>query len=81
MGKIMSVRRVTRFFEGSRAVQSLSSVQIKELTWRVSVTNNEVRVNLTMDGREGSVHARFLHVWAKQNGHWQLAAHQGTKID
>jgi len=46
-----------------------------------AVSNNEVRVNLTVDGRDVTVHARFLHVWAKQNGHWQLQAHQGTKID
>ena len=46
-----------------------------------AVTNNEVRVNLTVDGRDVSVHARFLHIWVKQDGRWQLAAHQGTKID
>lgn len=46
-----------------------------------AVSNSEVRVNLTVDGKDVSVHPRFLHVWVKQNGHWQLAAHQGTKID
>jgi len=55
-----------------------SSVRIYGNT---AVTNNEVRVNLTVDGRDVSVHARFLHLWAKQNGRWQLAAHQGTRID
>jgi ketosteroid isomerase-like protein len=46
-----------------------------------AVSNSEVRVNLTIDGKDVSVHPRFLHVWVKQNGRWQLAAHQGTKID
>jgi ketosteroid isomerase-like protein len=46
-----------------------------------AVSNSEVRVNLTVDGKDVSVHPRFLHVWVKQDGHWQLAAHQGTKID
>jgi ketosteroid isomerase-like protein len=55
-----------------------SSARVYEKT---AVTNSEVRVNITVDGRDVSVHARFLHIWVKQNGRWQLAAHQGTKID
>ena len=46
-----------------------------------AVTNSEVRVNLTVEGKDVSVHPRFLHVWVKHDGRWQLAAHQGTKID
>jgi ketosteroid isomerase-like protein len=46
-----------------------------------AVTNNEVRANITIDGKDVSVHPRFLHVWVKHHGHWQLVAHQGTKID
>jgi ketosteroid isomerase-like protein len=55
-----------------------SSVRIYGNT---AITHNEVRVNLTVDGRDVSVHARFLHVWAKEHARWQLTAHQGTKID
>lgn len=55
-----------------------SSVRIYENS---AVSTNDVRVNLTADGREVTVHARFLHIWVKQNGRWQLVAHQGTKID
>lgn len=55
-----------------------SSVRIYGNT---AVTNNEVRVSLTIDGKDVSVHPRFLHVWVKHDGRWQLAAHQGTKID
>jgi ketosteroid isomerase-like protein len=61
------------------------SIEFQQSSARIygnaAVTNNDVRVNLTVDGRDVSVHARFLHVWVKQNGHWRLAAHQGTKID
>jgi ketosteroid isomerase-like protein len=55
-----------------------SSVHIYENS---AVTNSEVRVNLTVEGKDVSVHPRFLHVWVKHDGRWQLAAHQGTKID
>lgn len=61
------------------------SIEFQQSSARIygdtAVTNSEVRVNLTVDGKDVSVHARFLHVWVKRNGHWQLAAHQGTKID
>jgi uncharacterized protein (TIGR02246 family) len=61
------------------------SIEFQQSSVRIfgntAISNNEVRVNLTIDGKEVSVHPRFLHVWVKQNGRWQLAAHQGTKID
>jgi uncharacterized protein (TIGR02246 family) len=61
------------------------SIEFQQSSVRIygdtAVTRNEVRVNLTVDGKDISVHARFLHVWVKQNGRWQLVAHQGTKID
>jgi ketosteroid isomerase-like protein len=62
-----------------RSIEFLqSSVRIYANT---AVTNNEVRVSLTIDGKDVTVHPRFLHVWVKHDSHWQLAAHQGTKID
>jgi len=61
------------------------SIDFQESSVRIygdsAVSNSEVRVNLTIDGKDVSVHPRFLHVWVKHNGRWQLAAHQGTKID
>jgi len=61
------------------------SIEFQQSTVRIygnsAVSNSEVRVNLTVDGKDVSVHPRFLHVWVKQNGRWQLVAHQGTKID
>ncbi len=55
-----------------------SSVRIYGNT---AVSTSEVRVNLTVEGREVTLHPRFLHVWVKQNERWQLVAHQATKID
>jgi ketosteroid isomerase-like protein len=61
-----------------RSIEFLqSSVRVYENS---AVSNNEVRVNLTVDGKDVTVHARFLHVWVKHD-RWQLAAHQGTKVD
>jgi ketosteroid isomerase-like protein len=61
------------------------SINFQESSVRIygdsAVSNSEVRVNLTIDGKEVSVHPRFLHIWVKHNGRWQLVAHQGTKID
>jgi len=61
------------------------SIDFQESSVRIygdsAVSNSEVRVNLTIDGKEVSVHPRFLHIWVKHNGRWQLVAHQGTKID
>ena len=68
--------------EGKTRYRSIEFEQsIARIYGNAAVTNNQVRVNLTVDGRDVSVHARFLHVWIKQHGRWQLAAHQGTKID
>ena len=68
--------------EGKTRYRSLEFLQSNvRLYGNSAVSNSEVRVNLTIDGKDVSVHPRFLHVWVKQNGHWQLAAHQGTKID
>jgi ketosteroid isomerase-like protein len=61
------------------------SIEFQQSSVRIygnsAVSNNEVRVNLTIDGKDVSVHPRFLHIWVKHNGRWQLVAHQGTKID
>jgi len=61
------------------------SIEFQQSSVRIygnsAVTNNEVRVNLTIDGKDVSVHPRFLHIWVKHNDRWQLVAHQGTKID
>ncbi len=68
--------------EGKTRYRSIEFAQSSvRIYGNTAVSNNEVRVNLTVDGKDVSVHPRFLHVWVKQNGRWQLTAHQGTKID
>jgi ketosteroid isomerase-like protein len=46
-----------------------------------AIISSHVRVQVTASGHDLSVHACFLHVWIKKNGHWQLVAHQATKLD
>jgi ketosteroid isomerase-like protein len=68
--------------EGKTRYRSIEFLQSSvRIYGNSAVSNSEVRVNLTVDGKDVSVHPRFLHVWVKENGRWQLAAHQGTKID
>jgi ketosteroid isomerase-like protein len=45
------------------------------------VTTSRLRVRLKVDGGEVNLHPCFLHVWVKNNGRWQLVAHQATKIE
>lgn len=44
------------------------------------VISSHVRVKVTVDGRDVSLHPIFLHVWVKRNGRWQLVAHQATLV-
>jgi hypothetical protein len=46
-----------------------------------AIISSHVRVQVTAFGHDLSLHACFLHVWIKKNGHWQLVAHQATKLD
>jgi ketosteroid isomerase-like protein len=46
-----------------------------------AIISSHVRVQVTASGHDLSVHACFLHVWIKKNDHWQLVAHQATKLD
>jgi ketosteroid isomerase-like protein len=68
--------------EGKTRYRSIEFLQSNvRIYGNSALSNSEVRVNLTVDGKDVSVHPRFLHVWVKENGRWQLTAHQGTKID
>jgi hypothetical protein len=46
-----------------------------------ALISSHVRVQVTAGGHNQSVHACFLHVWEKENGRWQMVAHQATKIE
>lgn len=39
-----------------------------------------VHVKSLTKGTESESHLRIIHVWVKQNGQWQLVAHQSTKL-
>src|SRR6201987_1435950 len=68
--------------EGKTRYRSIEFLQSRvRIYGNSAVSNSEVRVNLTVDGKDVIVHPRFLPVWVKENGRWQLTAHQGTKID
>jgi ketosteroid isomerase-like protein len=47
----------------------------------IALISSHVRIQVTAGGHDQSVHACFLHVWAKKNGRWQMVAHQATKIE
>ena len=47
----------------------------------VAIISSHVRVKVTADGHDATVHACFLHVWVKHQGTWRLVAHQATKLD
>ncbi|MCI0338000.1 MAG: nuclear transport factor 2 family protein [Acidobacteria bacterium] len=38
------------------------------------------QVNVTARGAKISTNARYLHVYVKQKGRWQMVAHQATRI-
>ena len=61
------------------------SIEFENSTARVygntAVTVNRLRIKLTVDNKNVNLHPCFLHVWVKQNGRWQLVAHQATKIE
>lgn len=47
----------------------------------IAVVVSHLRIELTSGGRNFTLHAGFLDVWAKKNGRWQMVAHQATKLD
>jgi len=61
-----------------------NSIEFEDANARVygntAVIASRVHVKVTVDGRDISLHPRFLHVWVKRNGRWQLVAHQATQI-
>ncbi len=45
-----------------------------------AVVNESARVNSITDGVPNAPHLRILHVFVKRGGHWELVAHQSTKL-
>jgi ketosteroid isomerase-like protein len=38
------------------------------------------RMSIKIDGKEQSFQARFLRVYTRRNGAWQMVAHQATRV-
>ena len=45
-----------------------------------AIIRSSPRMSIKIDGKEQSFQARFLRVYAKRNGAWQMVAHQATRI-
>jgi uncharacterized protein (TIGR02246 family) len=45
-----------------------------------AVLNARVKLVTVSKGNRGNAHLEFTHVWIKQGGRWQLAAHQSTRL-
>lgn len=45
-----------------------------------AVVNAQVKLVTVNKGTRGNAHLKFVHLWVKQGGRWQLAAHQSTRM-
>ena len=45
-----------------------------------AVVMSKPRMSITMNGQEQKFEARFLRVYVKRQGTWQLLAHQATRL-
>lgn len=60
-------------------------IDYEEMTSRMygkntAVLNAQVKLTTVNKGTRGNAHLKFTHVWIKQGGRWQLAAHQSTRL-
>jgi uncharacterized protein (TIGR02246 family) len=60
------------------------SIDFEEVGVRVlgdsAVVTSTPRIRIFIDGKEQDFKARFLRVYLKRNGRWQLTFHQATRI-
>ncbi len=45
-----------------------------------AVLNGVAQVSSRTDGKDDTLHLRFLHVYVKQDGDWRLVAHQSVRL-
>jgi hypothetical protein len=45
-----------------------------------AVVNATARFNSITNGKSTPTHLKFLHVYVKHNGNWQLVAHQSARL-
>ena len=46
-----------------------------------AVVNADAMVAYTTDGKGGTNHLAFTHVFAKKGGKWQLVSHQSLRLE
>jgi uncharacterized protein (TIGR02246 family) len=60
------------------------SIDFEEVDVRVlgdsAIVMSKSRMSITMGGQDQKFEVRFLRVYVKRNGAWQLLAHQATRI-
>lgn len=67
-----------------RGAQKYDRIEHQSITVRIygdaAVAHSKVRMTGTSDTRAFDDRLMMMHVWVKQGGRWQLAAHQTTKL-
>ena len=65
--------------------QKYISVKFGQMKVRVygsaAVVNADAMVAYTTDGKGGTNHLAFTHVFAKKGGKWQLVSHQSLRLE
>ena len=60
------------------------SIDFEDVDVRVfgdtAVVMSSPRINILIDGKEQKFQARFLRVYVKRKGMWQMVAHQATRL-
>jgi len=46
----------------------------------MAVVMSKLRLHITMDGQDQKFEVRFLRVYVKRKGSWQMLAHQATRL-
>jgi len=67
-----------------RGTQKYDRIEHQNLTVKTygdaAVAHSKVRMTGTSDTRAFDDRLMMMHLWVKQGGRWQLAAHQTTKL-
>jgi ketosteroid isomerase-like protein len=66
---------------GVTKYESMKRDQIKvSIYGDTALVNCHWQVHVTSRGNKISTNAKYLHVWVKQKGRWQMVAHQATRL-
>jgi uncharacterized protein (TIGR02246 family) len=80
-----SVQNKKEFIDSLKSGDLLyQTIDFQEVDVRVfgesAVLMSKLRLNITMSGQEQKFEVRFLRVYVKRKGAWQLLAHQATRL-